>query len=1149
MPRPARTVNGSRGCGLTPPHILRSECLVASNHSRDVRVFWNGSLAAVVVAGALMLPTACLAVPTGGDAPEPTAPSIAPASNEGELAIPQIKVPAGLKVELFAAEPLVANPVALWIDERGRVYVCETFRQVRAVTDNRKHSHEWVDDDLASLTVADRDAYHRKHLGPVGVATATGVDDQIRRLEDADGDGRADTSTLFANRFNSLVEGTAAGVLTRGGDVYFTNIPNLWRLRDTNGDGESDERTSLAYGFGVKVSYRGHDMHGLTIGPDGRLYWSIGDRGYHVTLPDGRVLSDPVSGAVFRCELDGSHMEVFATGMRNPQELAFDEYGNLFTGDNNSDSGDKARWVYVVRGGDSGWRMHYQYLGDRGPFNREKIWYPNDPESPAYVVPPIINFADGPSGLTYYPGTGLAEQYRGAFFLCDFRGGAGKSGIRTLKVRPKGAGFETFDDGEFAWNVLATDCDFGPDGALYVTDWVNGWDGLGKGRIYKVFDPSLAASPEVLEVKRLLAEGMAKRETKEISTLLRHTDRRIRQEAQFELVGRGAMEELTLAATKGDTIFERLAGVWGLGQLARRSHVRLMDKLAPVSFLLTLLDDPEGEIQGQAARQVSEALHGETNDLTKGVVSRIIPLLEHANLRVRFFAAEALGQLGDPAAFEPLVAMLAENADQDRHLRHAGVTGLVGVADAPKLASLASHENASVRLAAVVALRHMRSPAVADFLKDKEQAIVLEAARAIHDLPIPDAMPALAALVDRRTTSDPLLRRIVNVNNRLGNAAAVAAIAGQTDAPDVVRRIALRTLQNWANPPPRDPVHSGWWPLAGRDPAPAAQALRKVLPVVLSVSSLREYAAKAAAALGMPEAHQVLVDLLADREQPGDVRADALAVLGQLEHATLNELVRSSLEDASPAVRSVARDLLARKSPTEALPLLSEAIATGETREAQKAIDTLAWLNDPAADTILAGLLDRQLAGELPPELCLEVIEAATRKKNADVTERLGRYLATRAKKDPTTAFREAVAGGDSARGRKTFFEKVEVSCVRCHRVGDTGGEVGPNLSKIGDKQRPYLLEAIADPNRAIAQGFETIVVITDEGKSLSGIVKAQDDTTITLIDADAKLHVLEKDSIDEQVPGRSSMPEDLVKQLTPREMRDLVEYLSTLKE
>ena len=191
-------------------------------------------------------------------------------------------------------------------------------------------------------------------------------------------------------------DGIAAGVLTHGDEVTFACVPHLWRLVDTDGDGRADVRRSLSEGYGVNMGFFGHDLHGLIRGPDGRLYFSIGDRGFHVQTDDGRVLSDPKRGAVLRCEMDGSGLEVVATGLRNPQELCFDDFGNLFTGDNNGDGADKARWVHVIEGGDSGWRYAYQWINRpnlRGPWNAEKLWHPPHAGQAAYVVPPIANLA------------------------------------------------------------------------------------------------------------------------------------------------------------------------------------------------------------------------------------------------------------------------------------------------------------------------------------------------------------------------------------------------------------------------------------------------------------------------------------------------------------------------------------------------------------------------------------------------------------------------------------------------------------------------------------------------------------------------------------------------------------------------------------
>src|SRR5258708_40289237 len=121
-----------------------------------------------------------LAVP--GDAPStpPEEPKIAEASNEGEQALAGFRIPAGLKGELWAAEPMLANPVAFCLDNRGRIFVCETFRQRRGIEDNRGHAH-WLDDDLAAQTVEDRLAYIKKHFGEKA-NEYTKYDDRVRLL-------------------------------------------------------------------------------------------------------------------------------------------------------------------------------------------------------------------------------------------------------------------------------------------------------------------------------------------------------------------------------------------------------------------------------------------------------------------------------------------------------------------------------------------------------------------------------------------------------------------------------------------------------------------------------------------------------------------------------------------------------------------------------------------------------------------------------------------------------------------------------------------------------------------------------------------------------------------------------------------------------
>ncbi|MFN0068200.1 MAG: glucose dehydrogenase, partial [Limisphaerales bacterium] len=226
---------------------------------------------------------------------------VAPASDEGEQAIRKFRVPKGWKVDLVAAEPNLANPVAFAFDEQERIYVVETFRHGAGVLDIRgrggwpsagfkagisperraRLSDETLDADLANRTVADREQMLRMYFAENAPSLET-VSERVRRITRGP-DGRATGATVFGDGFQSLVAGLASGVLARGGDVYFTDIPHLWRLRDTNGDGVAEQRDILSTGYGVRVGFLGHDLHGLRFGPDGRLYFSIGDRGANVT--------------------------------------------------------------------------------------------------------------------------------------------------------------------------------------------------------------------------------------------------------------------------------------------------------------------------------------------------------------------------------------------------------------------------------------------------------------------------------------------------------------------------------------------------------------------------------------------------------------------------------------------------------------------------------------------------------------------------------------------------------------------------------------------------------------------------------------------------------------------------------------------------
>lgn len=1076
---------------------------------------------------------------------EPLPPEIAKASQEPEQAVSTIRIPEGWRLKVWAAEPDVANVVAFDIDNDGGIYVCETFRQNRGVTDNRGHDKQWLMADLKSKTVQDRIDYHKKLLGEAAITYAQ-HDDRIRYLSDDDGDGRADKSTIVADGFNDLEEGTGAGVLAIGDSVYYTCIPKLWKLVDKDGDRKVDQRVVLSDGYGVRVAFRGHDMHGLIRGYDGRLYFTIGDRGYHIRTPEGDVLADPASGAVFRCELDGSGLEVFARGLRNPQEIDFNDVGDWFTVDNNSDSGDQARIVHLLQDGDTGWRMYYQYLPDRGPFNRERIWEPENKQQPAAIVPPVANFTDGPSGLAYYPGTGFGNRFDDTFLICDFRGGSSNSGIRSFRVEPKGATYELISDDQPIWKCLATDVAFGPDGALYVSDWVDGWDGLGKARIYRIEDPQHVDDAVVQDVKKWLAKDWTAVPAADLVSGLSHRDRRVRLECQWQLAGRGKADELLRVVVDAENdLTARRHAVWGLGQIARTST---NPAEANIESTLVGLINGKHPTLSVAALQIAGELGW------KSAASAARGAIAHDDARVRYHAIDASGRLGDHEPFASVVKVLSETKSLDAAMRHAAVMYLSRAVSAAELGALAEHQQDSVRLAAVVALRRQGHAAVAKFLGDANSRVVLEAARAIHDTPIEFAMAALSELTSRPLENRALAERVLNANYRLGTeqaAARVAKFATRSEASETMRIEALQMLGNWAKPNPLDRVLGDYRPVEPRSAEVAAAALMPQIDLLMAApENVRVEAIDVAAKLGIKKIAPELLRQVGQTTRTADARGKALLGLARLEPS---EAVR--LADALPEAEvrgplgAAALQVLANHASSRSIDRFVTATGSSDTKVQQLAWDILAKIDDPKATKAISDAVQQYIEGQLSPRVQLNVIEAANGRVSADIQKRLDEHRQNVAQSDPLGPWLDSLSGGDPDRGSKLFFGKTELSCVRCHKVGRAGGEVGPKLTVVGkERDRRYLLEAICLPDAKIAEGFETTVIIDIDGRVHGGIVKAENDDYVELVLADGSSKRIAQDDIEARRKGKSSMPADLVKQMTARELRDLVAYLAGLK-